>query len=121
MQEAEALKGQRNRVSKDIGKLKREGTDTAEQESAMRELGQRISELDKAVHCEDAALRDKLLQLPNIAHSSVPVGTDASANQIDRTEGEAPHFDFEPKTHIELGEALSFEVEDGNGDFGFLL
>ncbi len=104
--EVEQLKGERNRVSKQIGGLKREGKDTSGIQAQMRELGEKISALDSRVRDVETALNDALLAIPNTPHESAPVGEDESANRPVREHGTRPDFDFEPKTHMELGESL---------------
>jgi seryl-tRNA synthetase len=106
--EVEALKSQRNRVSKEIGALmgqkKIEEAEAKKKET--RDLGDRIAQLDKEVADCDAE-RDKLmLQLPNLPHESVPIGKTAEDNPVVRTFGEKPAFAFKPKTHVELCEQL---------------
>ena len=51
-------------------------------------------------------LRDRLLAVPNLPHDSVPDGADESANRVERTWGEAPSFQFEPRAHWDLGPDL---------------
>ena len=104
--EVEAKKSHRNTVSKEIGQLKKAGENTDEAQATMRELGQQISELDDQVREIDESLRASLLAIPNIPHSSAPVGQDDSANPVIREVGTPREFDFEPKSHIELGERL---------------
>jgi seryl-tRNA synthetase len=104
--EVEELKSRRNTVSKEIGSMKREGRDTTDLESSMRELGGRISALDAAARRASDALGALLLTLPNIPHPDVPVGHDESANRVVRSWGEPRSFDFEPKDHLDLGESL---------------
>jgi seryl-tRNA synthetase len=106
--EVEALKSQRNRVSKEIGALmgqkKIEEAEAKKKET--RDLGDRITQLDKQVADCDAE-RDKLmLQLPNLPHETVPVGKSAEDNPEIRTFGQKPNFAFKPKTHVELCESL---------------
>lgn len=104
--EVEALKNQRNVESKKLGEIKRAGGDISAQQVTMRELGDRITEMDKRATEIDAQLQDLLLRVPNIPHSSAPDGTDASGNVAVRQHGTPQTFDFKPKTHVELGEAL---------------
>jgi len=104
--EVESLKAKRNAVSKDIGLRKKGGEDTSAAQAEMRELGKRIAELDERTRDMNICLQDKLLRIPNVPGPGVPVGLDESANRVLRTEGELPAFDFEPQTHLELGEAL---------------
>ncbi|MDA0323077.1 MAG: serine--tRNA ligase [Verrucomicrobia bacterium] len=106
LSEVEALKGERNAVSKEIGKLKKAGEDTEAQQAEMRALGQKISGLDDDVRAAEADFNDRILRIPNIPHSSVPLGADEAANEVVRVHGEARAFDFKPETHIEIGERL---------------
>jgi seryl-tRNA synthetase len=106
LSEVETLKGERNTVSKEIGKRKKAGEDTGEQQSAMRELGDKISALDDQVRAAEEEFNDLALRIPNVPHSTVPVGTDEAANEVVRVHGEPRTFDFEPGTHIEIGERL---------------
>lgn len=106
--EVESLKAQRNRVSKEIGALmgqkKVEEAEAKKRET--RELGDRISQLDKAA-AEAESARDKvLLGLPNLPHESVPLGKTSADNPVVRVGGEKPAFSFKPKSHVELCEHL---------------
>lgn len=104
--EVENLKNQRNVVSKEIGMLKSKGQDTAATQQSMRELGDLILQKDNEVREIDARLKDNLLRIPNLPHSSLPDGLDASANVVARTHGAARSFTFQPKGHVEVGERL---------------
>ena len=103
--EVEALKAERNVVSKEISKLK----NPAEREgkiAASRELGERIAELDRQAAEADAEFNQMLLWLPNLPHADVPDGTTEHDNIVVRTEGQPREFAFTPKPHWELGESL---------------
>jgi len=105
LQEVEVLKAERNRVSKEIGKSK----DQAEREekiASMRSVGDRIAELDEQVRQVETNLNDLISGVPNLPDPMTPLGKDESENVIVRTEGQIPEFDFEPKTHWDLGPAL---------------
>lgn len=108
LKEVEALRQERNAGSKAIGQLMREGKkDEAEaQKQRMSEIGDRISALDDTLRQVEADLNDKLLYVPNMPLPEVPVGPDDSHNVVVREEGQKPTFDFTPKPHWELGEAL---------------
>jgi seryl-tRNA synthetase len=104
--EVEALKHRRNTVSEEIGRRKRERQDAESLVLEMRELGDRVKRLDEEVRsCEDR-IQDLLLQVPNLPHASVPLGADSAANLEVRRWGEPRRFDFAPRPHWELGEAL---------------
>ena len=110
--EVEALKNQRNVVSKEIGALKKSGQDAQEKQSAMRELGSRIAELDARVREVDARMQELLLTIPNLPHASLPVGPDKFSNRVARSVGHPRAFAFKPLSHVELGERLGlFDFE----------
>ena len=103
--EVEQLKAERNTVSKEIGKMK----DAAEREkkiAAMREVGERISALDKEVANAEAELASLTAALPNVPDERTPIGASEEENVVLRTVGQLPEFDFEPKAHWDLGPAL---------------
>jgi seryl-tRNA synthetase len=104
--EAESRKAHRNKVSDEIASLKKEKQDASTLISEMKELGKEIQEIDEKAKGFDAQLRDLLANIPNIPHSSVPVGRGAADNQEVRRWGEPRKFDFEPKAHWDLGPAL---------------
>ncbi|MFQ5810598.1 MAG: serine--tRNA ligase, partial [Armatimonadota bacterium] len=104
--EVEKKKAVRNEASKRIGELRKAGEDAGEAMAEMRALGEEIKELDARIAEAEAKLHDGLLELPNIPRDEVPIGEDKPDNETVRTWGEAPRFDFQPKPHWEIGEAL---------------
>jgi len=104
--EAETLKGRRNRDSKEIGRLRKEGGDSTQLEDATRALGEEIKQRDARIREIEIELRDALLGIPNIPDPGIPVGEDETANRVVRHEGTAIELDFPAKTHVELGEEL---------------
>ena len=106
LSETEQLKTKRNTVSKQIGAMKKAGEDTSAISAEMREVGNKISELDGQLRDIEAELRDVLLHIPNIPKDDVPIGKDDSENPEVRRWGEPRKFDFEPKAHWDIGEAL---------------
>ena len=102
----ERLKERKNRLSGEIGKLKKSGGDAA---ALMRE-GEEVSE---AIRAGEAPLADIeahfesfMLKLPNLPHPSVTVGKSAEDNREVHRWGEPPRFDFAPKNHWDIGEEL---------------
>jgi seryl-tRNA synthetase len=78
----------------------------------MRRLGSDISEMDARIQAIEAEVSSILLTIPNIPHSSAPVGADAEGNTFVRSHGEPRTFDFEPKPHWDLGQRLGlFDLE----------
>ena len=106
LQEVETLKNQRNVTSKKAGELKKAGQDISEIQKTMREVGERIAAIDVRVRELEDNLHQALLRIPNLPHASVPVGADATQNQVVRTVGTPREFMFEPKPHWEIGEKL---------------
>lgn len=106
LREVETLKAERNTVSEEIAKMKKAKQDATAEITRMREVGQRIKQMDADVAEIENELNDFAYNIPNIPHSSVPVGKDASENVQIRTWGELRKFDFEPIPHWELATSL---------------
>jgi seryl-tRNA synthetase len=106
--EVEQLKNRRNTVSKEIAPLKQSGEhDKAEPLiMEMREVSTRIKELDNELADIRRQLDDIVLSIPNLCHDSVPKGKDDADNVELKKWGKPPQFDFTPKPHWEVGEAL---------------
>ena len=106
--EVEQLKNRRNTVSKEIAPLKQAGEhDKAEPLiTKMREVSARIKELDGELTSIQELLNDIVLSIPNICHDSVPKGNDEADNIELKKWGKIPEFNFTPKPHWEIGEAL---------------
>ena len=100
----EALKAQRNKESKRIGQLMREGKrEEAEAIKArMAELGKEIDALQAELRQVEKDLEWAMLNIPNLPLPEVPVGKDESENVVVRVEGEFREFDFQPKPHWEI-------------------
>lgn len=96
----------RNALAKEIGQGKRTGADTAALEAEATALRGDMESLEKTVPDLDAAIRRILEALPNVLDSTVPDGPDETANVELKRTGEPPRFNFAPKQHFELGEAL---------------
>ncbi len=104
--ESEGLKAKRNAETAEIGRLRREGADTTARQQQMRELGDRIAELDKQANDLEGSFRELLAGIPNVPHESVPEGRGAEDNVEVRRSGEPRRFDFDPKAHWDLGPEL---------------
>ena len=102
----ESLKNQRNVASQEIATLKKNKQDASAQIEAMKRVGDEIKELDARLGDIEEELRAIELDLPNVPHETVPVGPDESANRVERTWGQKPQFDFQPKAHWDIGEEL---------------
>ena len=103
---AEQLKNKRNTVSEEIARLKREKQDASELIKEMQQVSKLIKEYDEQLQQIEADLQAILMTIPNIPHPSVPIGETDEDNVEVRRWGEPTKFDFEPKAHWDLGEAL---------------
>ena len=104
--EAETMKARRNKLTDEIAKLKKDKQDATSLINETKELREKISAAEKNAEAADARLRDILTGIPNLPDDSVPVGTSEADNAEVRRWGAPPEFDFTPKPHWELGEAL---------------
>lgn len=105
--EVEAQKARRNAASAEIPKLKKAGENTDALMAEMKELAAEIKDGDARLTEIDEQLNALLMTIPNIPHDSVPVGRDDSENKEIRKFSEPTKFDFEPKAHWDIGEALN--------------
>jgi seryl-tRNA synthetase len=104
--QVETLKAQRNSLTDEIAKLRRSGGDATAQTEQTRTLKSQVESFEAAAVAADERLREILQSLPNLPHTSVPVGKDEHGNREEKVWGERPTFDFPPKPHWELGDAL---------------
>ncbi len=104
--EVEQLKAYRNRVSEEIGAIKKQGGDAEDKIREMRDIGARIKEMDERVKSIEQELYEIQIRIPNIPHETAPVGDSEADNVEVKRWGELPKFDFTPKPHWELGEEL---------------
>lgn len=104
--ETEAKKARKNEVSKMIPQMKKNGEDTSAIFEEMKSLGDEIKAGDEKLNALDAEIKEMLLSIPNTPNPLVPDGLDDSDNLELRKYGEPTKFDFEPKPHWDLGEAL---------------
>ncbi len=103
--EADGLKGERNRVSKQIPRIK-DPEETARLVSEMRSVGDRITALDGELGATGAELERRLRELPNLPDGAVPPGESDAANVLVRQGGEPEEPPFPALPHWELGEHL---------------
>ncbi len=111
--QVETLRAELGQRSAELGRRARENPPAAgEERSELAELKRRIGELDAQRREVWEELQRLLLVIPNLPHPSVPFGVGDEDNQVVRTWGEPPEFDFEPLTHYDLGERLGiFDFE----------
>ncbi len=107
IQEADELKSQRNQFSSRIAKAKAEGNNLDQEKNEMRSISEKIKTIDAELKAIEDAMDLIVMEIPNIPHESVPVGTDESDNVLVRTWGDKPEFTYEPKDHWDIGEDLN--------------
>lgn len=100
------LQSRRNELAALIGRAKQNGEKTSIYENEASQIKQDIADLEKNAEKFSEQLNDILARIPNIPLADVPIGKDENANKCVRTVGEPPKFDFIPKAHYEIGEAL---------------
>lgn len=101
------LQQERNTRSAEIGKAKARGEDIASAREAVQQVSIQLESKKQALTDVLARIDAICLSLPNIPHSSVPVGKDEADNQEVRRWGEIPTFDFPVQSHDALGESLA--------------
>ena len=102
----ERLQERKNRLSGEIGRLKKSGGDAS---ALMVEIGQVSKELDRLdedLNVIGGERRQSMLEIPNLPAMGVPVGESEAENPVLRRWGEPPAFGFTPKNHWEIGESL---------------
>ena len=102
----EELQAERNRSSRSIGQAKASGQDIQPLLEQVAGLGQQLDAAKQELDGVQQQLDDLLMGIPNIPHASVPEGQDETQNQEIRRWGEPTAFAFEPRDHVDLGEAL---------------
>jgi len=104
--QAETEKAKQNKLSAEVGQLKREGKDASAVLGEVEKLKAQVKEMEQLAAKADEEVQNLLLTVPNKPHSSVPVGSSEKENKIVATVGEPAKFSFKPKEHFELGEKL---------------
>lgn len=103
---AEKLKARRNELSQQVGALRRAGQDAAPLMEETRQLKGDLDHLDLAASELDVKMRQSLARVPNLPRDEVPAGRSEEDNQVVKTWGTLPDFDFLPQPHWDLGESL---------------
>lgn len=106
VQEVENLKAERNKASAEVARLKKAGEDAAGIIASQAEKGERIKILDDILAGVDQEMTAFLLTIPNLPHATTPDGASEADNQVVRTVGDKPSFDFTPREHWEIGAML---------------
>jgi len=106
--EVSELRSRRNSESKAIGAAKAAGEDIQPLLDGVADLGDKLKEAEGAIRSVNDALRDLMLDMPNLIDERVPDGKDESDNVEIRRWGDLPEFDFKPRDHADMG-FLDFE------------
>jgi len=117
------IEQERNALSKTIGAKKQKGEDAAPEMASVADLNTKYKAVSERADAMKEDLRTLLMRMPNLPAADVPVG-DADANQVVATWGDEPKFDFKPKPHWEIGQALKMfdpEAAAKIGGSGFSL
>jgi len=101
----EDLRAKRNKANDEISALLKEKKDTKEKINSIKSISAEIGELDNRIKEADAGVLKILITIPNIPHSSVPVG-DPTKNSFVRTWGKPREFNFKPQNHIDIAQSL---------------
>ena len=105
IQELNELKQQQNQLAKSVGGER----DPERRENLIvesRRMKEEIPEREAELQAVEGRLREEMLKIPNMTHPDSPIGKDDTENVELRRVGEIPTFDFKPKDHVELGDAL---------------
>ena len=100
------LRAERNKVSDQIALIKKKGGDAQGMIKSMREVGENIKKIENKIGISKEKLDDILLNVPNPPHNSVPIGNDEKENKVVSSWGEDISFNFDIKSHVEIGNQL---------------
>ncbi len=104
--EGDKLKHERNVVTREIAKLKKENKEASSKIEEMQAINSRIKEIDDNIRDYKSKINEILLNIPNIPSETTPIGKDENDNPIIRVVGKPREFTFTPKPHWETGEDL---------------
>ena len=111
--DTESVRGRRNQLAKEIGKSKAAGLDVSGLMEESEQVRDRLAALESQFSQIQSEVREFASNIPNVAHDTVPIGSDEDANAEIRRVGEPPEFDFDPLDHVALGEQsgrIDFEL-----------
>ena len=96
----------KNQVAMEISQKKKEGKDATKILDEMKNISKELSILESSQEEIEKKYKKLAFTIPNIVHSSVPIGKDSSANKEIKNWGEIPKFDFKINDHIDISEKL---------------
>jgi len=100
------LRKKRNDVSLEIAQKKKAGQDSAPLLEMMKEVSQKLEEMEKTQNKVELDYKKLALTIPNLIHESVPIGADQTANKEIKKWGEPPRLDFKVKDHVDFSTSL---------------
>lgn len=104
--QSEALKAERNQISAEVARRKKQGEDAAELMERTRRMKEEMERCTSEANAAEQEMQSVLYQIPNLPADSVPDGSSSEDNVEVRRWGTPRAFDFTPKPHWELGEQL---------------
>lgn len=100
------LRTQRNRLSREIGELKKSGKDDSEIVKKVNAVNKKIKTTESETNEIEQELKRIQMSIPNVLHESVPYGADEEENEVVKEWGGRPEFEFDFKSHVDLLETL---------------
>jgi seryl-tRNA synthetase len=107
------LQESRNNLSKKIGVEKSKGNNVSDYMRSVGQTNDLLKEQNSALEEVQNKIQEFLLNIPNLAHESVPIGQSENENEVIREEGEKKEFSFKVKDHVDLGESLGLDFDLG--------
>ncbi|HNX69231.1 MAG TPA: serine--tRNA ligase [Candidatus Omnitrophota bacterium] len=108
LKDVEELKARRNTANNEIARLKKQGKSAETVILEMKTTSQKISEIDQKVGEKAVEIEKKMLMIPNVPLSDVPVAKGAEGNKVVRTWGEPRTFEYKLKDHLDLATGLGW-------------
>lgn len=106
LRQLEELRAKKNRLSEQFSKDKKDGKDTEGLSHDSRKIGEKINSLGEEMAGIARRWNELLQSIPNIPHDSVPIGSGAEDNVVERVIGNRPEFRFSPEAHWDIGTRL---------------
>ena len=104
---ADSLRSERNKISEEINKAKKAKQSIEPLIKKAKEIPDKIKKTEEKTEKLEYEIREKLMQIPNINHKSIPIGKNDKENVEIKKYGKPPKFDFKVKSHVEIGEELN--------------
>ena len=107
------LQESRNDLSKKIGVEKSKGNDVTEHMKSVGQTNDLLKVQNGALEEVQNKIQEFLLDIPNLAHESVPIGQSENDNEVIKEVGEKKEFSFKVKDHVDIGESLGLDFDLG--------